>query len=203
MVQAKGKALAAQCYVAPANERLQEIVTRAGFALLTHHYQMEIRLDEPLPAPRWPERISLRTAVSGQDEQAIHRLIETAFAHPGRTPTTLDEWQGLMQRADLYDPDLWFLAVSRDEIIGVCLSFAYPDTGWVRQLAVAKDWRRKGVGAALLHHAFALFRERGYDRAGLTVDAENENALRFYRRVGLRPVRQHDEYSKSVGKEPQ
>jgi ribosomal protein S18 acetylase RimI-like enzyme len=53
-----------------------------------------------------------------------------------------------------------------------------------------------------LRDAFALFHERGYDRAGLTVDAENENALRFYQRVGLCPVRQLDEYAKSVGKEP-
>jgi mycothiol synthase len=202
IAQASGTALAAKCYVAHANQRLAEIATRAGFTLVTHHYQMEIRLDKPVPAPRWPEKISLRTAIHGQDERAIHRLVETAFARPGRTPTTLDQWQGLMQRADLYDPDLWFLAMSGGEIAGVCLSFAYPTTGWVRQLAVAETWRRKGLGAALLQHAFALFRERGYDRAGLAVDAENENALRFYQRAGLRPVRQNDEYSKSIGKEP-
>lgn len=194
----RGRTLAAICYVAHNNGRLAEIVTRAGFCLVTHHYQMEIRLDEPLPAPHWPEGISLRTAVTSQDEPAIHHLIETAFARPGRTGTTLDEWQGLMQRTNIYDPDLWFLAVSDDKIVGVCLSFAYPNTGWVRQLAVAADWRRKGIGTALLRHAFALFQERGYDRAGLAVDAVNESALHFYRGVGLRPVREHDEYSKSL-----
>jgi ribosomal protein S18 acetylase RimI-like enzyme len=107
-----------------------------------------------------------------------------------------------MQRADLYDPDLWFLALSGSEIVGVCLSFAYPDVGWVRQLAVNAAWRRRGIGTALLSHAFALFQERGYDHAGLTVNAENENALHFYRHVGLRLVHQLDEYSKSIGKEP-
>jgi mycothiol synthase len=202
IAQARDQALVAKCYVAHANRRLAEIVTQAGLCFVAHHYQMEIRLDEPPPAPRWPEGVSLRTAVPDQDDPAIHQLVETAFARPDRTPTTLDEWQGLMKRADLYDPDLWFLALSKNEIVGICLSYAYPDTGWVRQLAVTETWRRKGIGAALLRHAFALFQERGYDRAGLAVDAENENALLFYQRLGLRPVRRHDEYSKSVGKEP-
>ena len=36
-----------------------------------------------------------------------------------------------------------------------------PTEGWVRQLAVDEGWRRKGLGRALLHHAFGVFCRRG------------------------------------------
>jgi GNAT superfamily N-acetyltransferase len=193
------QALVAHAYVAPANHRERQIVEGAGFDLVQHHYQMQIELDASLPAPAWPAGVSVRTALPGQDEPAIHALVETAFARPGRTATTFAEWQGLMVRVDRFDPDLWFLAVAGEALVGVCLCFAYPEQGWVRQLAVDERWRRAGIGSALLHHAFGVFCERGSDRAGLAVDSENPQARAFYERVGLRCVRQHDEYVRAIG----
>lgn len=107
-----------------------------------------------------------------------------------------------MVRSDTLDPDLWFLAVAGEAIIGVCLSFAYPTEGWVRRLAVTEDWRRKGLGTALLRHAFGVFHQRGYDRAGLVVESENPTAYAFYQQVGMQPVHQHDEYERVIGSHP-
>ena len=64
------------------------------------------------------------------------------------------------------------MAVAGGDIVGACLAFAYPAMGWVRQFAVDEAWRRKGTGTALLCHAFGIFQKRGYDRAGLTVEAD-------------------------------
>jgi ribosomal protein S18 acetylase RimI-like enzyme len=160
---------------------------------------MGIRLDEPPLAPIWPAGVAVRTAVPAREGRAIHPLIEAAFARPGRTATTYEEWADLMMRDDILDPDLWFLAVAGEDLVGACLSFAYPEQGWVRQLAVAEAWRRRGIGTALLRHAFGVFRERGYDRAGLAVDGENPNAYAFYQQVGMQRVRQHDEYERAIG----
>jgi mycothiol synthase len=190
--------LVARCYLPHANRRKHEIVEDVGFRLVKYHFQMGIRLDEPPPAPTWPAGVAVRTAVPEQEGRAIHRLVETAFARPGRTATTYEEWTHLMMRDDILDPDLWFLAVAGEELAGACLSFAYPDIGWVRQLAVAEAWRRKGIGTALLRHAFGVFRERGHVRAGLAVDGENPNAYAFYEQVGMQRVRQHDEYARVV-----
>jgi ribosomal protein S18 acetylase RimI-like enzyme len=188
----------ARVYLAHANRQLPPVVQDAGFELAKYHFQMGIRLNAPLPVPAWPEGVTVRTANAGQDEPAIHALVEAAFARPGRTPTTLDEWKGWMVDVNLFDPALWFLAVAGEALVGVCLAFAYPGEGWVRQLAVDEGWRRKGLGRALLHHAFGVFCERGYTQAGLAVDGENLDAQAFYRRVGLHCVRQHDEYKRTI-----
>jgi GNAT superfamily N-acetyltransferase len=203
----QGRALVARTYIAHSNQRLARIVTRMGFRQTRVHYQMEVRLDKPLSPPHWPEGITgvctarARTALPGHDDRAIHHLVETAFTRRGRKPISFDEWAGMMVHADAYNPDLWFLALSGDQLAGVCLGLTFPGLGWVRQLAVAKDWRRKGLGTALLRHAFAVFKERGYARAGLAVQSENEDARAFYQQVGLRPTRQHVEYAKTLGSE--
>ena len=116
----------------------------------------------------------------------------------GANLTTLDEWSRHMLRADIFDPELWFLASAGETLVGVCLAFAYPTEGWVRQLAVDEGWRHRGLGRALLYHVFGVFRERGYDRAGLAVDSENPNAYAFYQRVGMERVRQYDEYARTI-----
>jgi ribosomal protein S18 acetylase RimI-like enzyme len=205
IAEEQGRALVARTYVAHNNQRLAEIVTGAGYHLANIHYQMEVRLDGPPTPPCWPEGITgvctARAAVPGQDDRAIYRLVERAFARPGRRPVSFDEWADLMVRVDAYDPDLWFLALAGEQLAGVCLGLTYPGLGWVRQLAVAEDWRRKGLGTALLNHAFGVFKSRGYQRAGLAVEVKNEEARAFYQQAGLRPTRQHDEYAKTIGKE--
>jgi GNAT superfamily N-acetyltransferase len=199
IAQERATEVLVKTYLAHGNRQKHEIVERAGFCLDRYHFQMEIHLDESLPAPRWPQGISVRTVVPEQDDRAVHQLIETAFARPGRVSTTLEEWRQLLMWPDIFCPDLWFVAMAGKEIAGACLAFAYPTMGWVRQLAVDEAYRRKGIGTALLRHAFGVFRTRGYDRAGLTVDAENPNAYQLYRRLGMRRVRQYDEYERRIG----
>jgi ribosomal protein S18 acetylase RimI-like enzyme len=136
--------------------------------------------------------------VVGEDEKAIHRLIVAAFSRPDREPVPFFEWQELMMRPDIFDPELWFLAVADGKIIGASLGYSYPEEGWVRQLAVAESWQGRGIGAALLRHSFLTFKELGHETVGLGVRAENEQAVSFYERLGMRRARQYDEYSKVV-----
>jgi len=66
-----------------------------------------------------------------------------------------------------------------------------PDLGWVESLGACPKWRRRGLGEALLSSAFRALHQRGLRQVGLGVDAENPTgALRLYERVGMRKVRQ-------------
>jgi ribosomal protein S18 acetylase RimI-like enzyme len=159
---------------------------------------MHIDLKTDFTPKPFPENVTLRTIRPGQDEHAIHALVQRAFDRPGRTPQPFDAWKEFMMRREIFHPELWFLAVVGEEIIGTCLCFQYGQLGWVRQLAVVEKWRRKGLGAALLCHAFQVFKERGYKKVGLVVDSDNPNAYRFYQSLGMKKMRQYDQYLKMI-----
>lgn len=204
--EARGGVIAAQregpldvtVYVAAVNERDKGVVETADFKLVRSHYQMRVKLAGDLPEPVWPEAVSVRTAVPGEDDRAIHRLIVAAFSWPDREPVSFAEWQESAMRSDIFDPELWFLAIADEKIIGTCLGYSYPEEGWVRHLAVDDKWRQRGIGTALLQHSFKAFKELGHAEAGLGVRAENESALRIYERAGMYRARQYDEYRKVV-----
>ena len=53
-----------------------------------------------------------------------------------------------------------------------------------------RPWRRQGLGEALLLCSFRAFRERGYTRGTLGVDASSPTgATRLYERAGMRVYR--------------
>ena len=90
-----------------------------------------------------------------------------------------------------------------DEIAGFCLcrkeAYEDPDMGYVNILGVRRPWRRRGLGMALLQHAFAEFYRRGQQRAGLGVDAGSlTGATRLYERAGMHVARQFDTYEKML-----
>ena len=59
--------------------------------------------------------------------------------------------------------------------------------GWVYYLAVAPDRRREGLGRRLMAAAEGWLRERGAPKLQLMVRGMNEEALDFYRALGLQP----------------
>ena len=67
----------------------------------------------------------------------------------------------------------------------------------MRQLAVSRDWRRRGLGTALLRQAMSEFSRRGRRELGLVVDSWNRTgAKELYERAGMigraraRPLRE-------------
>lgn len=168
----------------PAQER--------GYAPLRHFFEMAIELDGDPPAPAWPDGIEVRTVRPGEEER-VHAANQEAFAdHWEWEPRTFESWQASWD-ARGWDPSLWFLAVAGDEIAGVCLCTTRGEAGWVDDLSVRRPWRRLGLGAALLRHAFREFRARGAGRVGLDVDGENlTGAVRLYERVGMHVAYRQD-----------
>ena len=58
--------------------------------------------------------------------------------------------------------------------------------GAIQNLGVAPPWRGRGLGEAVLLQALAGFRRAGLSRALLEVTAQNDSAIRLYRRLGFR-----------------
>lgn len=63
--------------------------------------------------------------------------------------------------------------------------------GWgaIQNLGIVPEHRNGGLGSALLLSALAGFRSAGMSRSHLEVTAENEGAIRLYRRLGFQTVK--------------
>jgi RimJ/RimL family protein N-acetyltransferase len=81
------------------------------------------------------------------------------------------------------------VALDGDSVVGWCdivrgTKPTYRHSG-VLGMGVVHDWRRRGVGAALVAAALAAAKERGMTRVELTVRVDNLAAVGLYEKLGL------------------
>jgi mycothiol synthase len=177
-----------------------EALTSAGYARAGHSFRMTIELTEPL-APVWPPGIAVAT-YAPEHEREFHLAHQEAFADlSDHVSLELDEWRKHQIGGPSFDPSLWLLARESDEVAGVLIAEVREPAdgaqGFVNVLAVRKRWRGRGLGMALLVHAFETMRSRGLRRAGLGVDGDNPTgAVRLYERAGMTVERRYDRYEK-------
>ncbi len=186
--------------VSGADSTAHQLFEAEGFTIARHFWRMEIRMDEPPTPPEWPAGIRVRTFMPGQDDRVLYEAVQEAFADSWEhVPPPFDEWaHGRIWRED-FDPTLCFLAVDGEEIAGDAMCTDRMGAGWVRNLGVRRPWRRRGVGMALLRHAFGEFYRRGMRTVGLGVDAQNPTgATRLYEQAGMRVTQRDIAYEKAL-----
>jgi ribosomal protein S18 acetylase RimI-like enzyme len=173
-----------------------------GYAAVRVFREMRIELTAPPPAPRWPEGLRAVAFDAARDAAEFHAAHEEAFAdHWGHTPRDFRSWSSPFLEGERFDPTLWCVVRAGDEIAAGTLSTG--DTyggGFVNVLFTRRPWRKRGVGAALLHDAFGRFWERGEHSVGLGVDAASATgAFRLYERAGMTPALGWVMYEKELG----
>jgi mycothiol synthase len=171
---------------------------------IRHSQRMVIDFPNPPSAPKWPQGITLRDYNHPQDAEAFYQAEDDAFQdHWGYIQQPFESgfqrWLHHATGRDDFDPTLWTLAMDGDEIAGVLRcrpqDDSDPEMGWVSALGVRRPWRGRGLGLALLLHAFVELHRRGKQRAGLGVDAENlTGATRLYEKAGMHIERQYTTY---------
>jgi mycothiol synthase len=188
MPQAQANArVVVQHYINSANEPARRLLENSGYSPVRGIYVMETTLDDPPPLPRWPADISVRTFVPGRDERAAYEAIEDAFRDLWGRPRNPFERFLRETKKESFDPSLWFLALEGGEIAGLTLCKTLAGEGWVDVVGVRRPWRNRGLGLALLRHAFTEYHRRGTRRVSLSVDAESiTGAPRLYGRAGMR-----------------
>jgi len=140
-----------------------------------------------LPEPRWPDGVELRPW-SAEHEAALHHLVyvDAAWAEvPGHHARDLAEWRRifLAGRPEQESP---LVAWRGERPVGVALIRYWSDgTGWVAQLAVARDERGRGLGRSLLATALRRMVAGGASGLGLSVMGDNRGALAMYLDAGL------------------
>jgi ribosomal protein S18 acetylase RimI-like enzyme len=126
------------------------------------------------------------------DERPVHALVQRCFAEiGGEHERPFEQWAAYLLDSDRFDPSLCLVATVDGEVVGTALGEATPEHGFVRQLAVDRAHRGRGLALALLHESFRRHHERGLPATVLGVDAGNPTgALVLYEKAGMRVVEQ-------------
>ncbi|MER6186575.1 GNAT family N-acetyltransferase [Streptomyces sp. NPDC001652] len=178
------------------NTAKRDLYQRAGFEARRWFFDMRRPLDVdeiPVTAPAGGLRVVPFTAAYDEATRVAHN--EAFRDHWGHTPSSADRWRHATTGARSFRPDMSFLALDGDEVVGYLISHEYDaDTAmtgirecWIARLGTRPPWRGSGVATALLTTCLRAGQERGFHRAGLNVDSANATgALSLYERCGFR-----------------
>jgi mycothiol synthase len=192
------------------NEPAARLFQALGYAYDRTFWMMRIDLATVAASTTTLDGIQIRTFERETDERAVYDAISEAFKdHWGSWTETFERWRH--NRIDgegaRFDPTVWFVALDGDEVVGAaCCSATTPradDTAEVNLLGVRRQWRRRGVGLALLRTAFGEMQRRGIARCELGVDAENPTgATRLYERAGMHVAYSWEIWKKTLARDP-
>jgi mycothiol synthase len=202
---ARGKAGRAvlRGYVQGDEPVLRDLYEAAGWQPIRYSFQMRIDLADDLPEAVWPEGLTPRNFRPGEEERVYEAHMDAFADHWDFRRQPMEDWRSYTVDHHGFDPSLWWLVEDDGELAGLSLNAWHfsgdSQFGWIGVLGVRPQWRKRGLGTALLRHSFRDFRRRGATRVGLGVDAENTTgAVRLYERAGMRAVRRNDTYEKTL-----
>lgn len=147
-----------------------------------------------LPAATFPDGVQVAPYRLGDADDAVHRLIyvDAAWASvAGHAERDLDDWRNTVRPCR----SLFVAHRDRRPVGWVAGRLLESGRGYVSSLAVATTERGRGLGRALLLHAFTDLQRAGARGLSLEVEAHNENALGLYRSVGMEIEREWRTYA--------
>ncbi|MEV7418732.1 mycothiol synthase [Streptomyces sp. NPDC089919] len=158
-----------------------------GLTLFRELRQLRRPLGEPIAEPAFPEGVTVRTFVPGQDDAAWLAANAEAFAHHPE--------QGALVQRDLddrkaqpwFDAKGFFLAERDGQLVGFHWTkvHAAERLGEVYVVGVRPGAQGGGLGKALTAVGLRHLAAAGLPTAMLYVDADNPAALAVYERLGF------------------
>ncbi len=85
-----------------------------------------------------------------------------------------------------FQPELFFIALLGNEVIGSVMAGYDGHRGWLYYLAVLPEYRRKGYGRQLVEKAVSELRKLGCLKVNLQVRANNASVVEFYEHLGFK-----------------
>ena len=98
--------------------------------------------------------------------------------------TTDDSYDGIGKYLKR-NPDTSFVAIEEGRIIGIILAGHDGRRGYIHHTAVLPEYRRKGIGKALLENAMKALEAQGISKVALVVFVRNEDGNAFWENMGF------------------
>lgn len=129
----------------------------------------------------------MRRFVPESHARIARELLNQSYANGEGSVEAFEDWWLALHADAEYDPGLCFVAWNAEE--DTLAAFAQCWThGFVKDLAVAAAYRRRGLGRATIEEISRRFAARGCRQLDLKVVPENVTAICFYKSLGFYPV---------------
>lgn len=154
---------------------------------MTIRYRMRLDAlpDKPVPPPHgviWQPFSPLQHARQARD------LLNAAYHDGGGETESFENWWPRLSADPEFDDALCFVAIAEEDVTLAGFAQCWTSS-FVKDIAVAAQWRRRALGRALMQRVFQAFKARGADHVDLKVEAGNPHgADAFYRSLGMQPV---------------
>lgn len=135
---------------------------------------------------------SIREATAA-DADVIHALVRQLADITGQQHRFRSNVDDFLKYGFSEDPQFFALLAEKDgTVFGMCLYF-YDFSSWrgelgvyVQDLIVDPDANVQGAGRALIQETVRRGHQHGATHLRLTVEQDNENAIRFYEHLGMK-----------------
>ena len=131
-------------------------------------------------------------SVRESDAEAIHRIVKAVAAERRYLATiggfSLEETRTFLRHIIAGNlPQA--TAIVADTVVGFCDVLPNSAEGFTHVarlgMAVRTEWRRRGIGRALVEQCLALAKQRGIEKVELEVFSDNLAAIRLYEHAGF------------------
>lgn len=185
----------------------RESFVQEGYQITSSNINLDILLDHEPDAPQSIQGITVRPYQPGQDERAIHAVIQESFQDIGGHPyRPFEEWSERATGHSHFDPAQTYVALDDAQVVGAitCRTYEGEDyevdqEGHITQLGILRPWRKRGIARHLMQRVFAAYYQRGIQHVTISVDAHNPTGARqLYEAMGMREYEQVANVLKSL-----
>ena len=175
------------------------LLENAGFNRERFYLVMLRDLAQPIEVFPLPEGIDIRP-VRPEDHRRVFEAAWESFRDSWTfREMTEKDWTGLIGSPE-FSPDLWVVGWDGDEVAGSVFCWIDEEEnarhhrlwGYNDDIAVTKEYRRRGLAKALTSRSLVILRDLGMEYANLSVDTKNPaDALGLYTALGYKVHKEH------------
>ncbi len=85
-----------------------------------------------------------------------------------------------------FQPQLFFIALLNDQLVGSIMAGYEGHRGWLNYLAISPKHQRQGYGKRLVDEATEKLRKLGCQKINAQIRKTNLSAIEFYKRIGFK-----------------
>lgn len=167
------------------NEHMPQSISflqRRGFIMDSYMWKMNMELGDMEYIKTPTEKYNIRVATI-EDNKDYVDIMNSGFKEEGEELYTDRSFIRIFGSADKH---IFFIEQNSKIVATVAISLQKDkDRGYITNLTVYKDFRRKGFGEIALCHCINVAKEAGLQNVALNVDGTNTNALNLYEKIGF------------------